>query len=67
MSIEIEVGLENATKAPKITEELQLEAPAPTGFANPKVKRGLILGGIVGFKGWKRRNILRWLRCPTGN
>src|SRR6266478_3319901 len=47
MSIEIEVGLENATKAPRITEELQLEAPAPTGFANPKVKRGLILGGIV--------------------
>src|SRR6266403_139023 len=47
MSIEIEVGLENATKAPRITEELELEAPAPTGFANPKVKRGLILGGIV--------------------
>src|SRR6266478_3789856 len=48
MSIEIEVGLENATKAPKITtEELELEAPAPKGFANPKVRRGLILGGIV--------------------
>ena len=47
MSIEIEVGLENATKAPKVTEELELEAPAPKGFANPKVRRGLILGGIV--------------------
>src|SRR5882762_1316638 len=47
MSIEIEVGLENATKAPKVTEELQLEVPAPKGFANPHVKRGLILGGIV--------------------
>src|SRR6266446_2544874 len=47
MSIEIEVGLENATKAPKVIEELELEAPAPKGFANPKVRRGLILGGIV--------------------
>src|SRR5712664_3321363 len=47
MSIEIEVGLENATKAPKVTEELELEVPAPKGFANPKVRRGLILGGIV--------------------
>jgi membrane fusion protein (multidrug efflux system) len=47
MSIEIEVGLENATKAPKVTEELLLEEPAPKGFANPKVKRALILGGTV--------------------
>ena len=47
MSIEIEVGLENAAKAPKVTEELQLEAPAPKGLAHPKVRRGLILGGIV--------------------
>src|SRR5712664_1593164 len=47
MRIEIEVGLENATKARKITEELELEVPAPKGFANPKVRRGLILGGIV--------------------
>src|SRR5713226_4116015 len=47
MSIEIEVGLENATKAPKVTQELELETPAPKGFANPKVRRGLILGGIV--------------------
>src|SRR6266852_4819408 len=47
MSIEIEVGLENATKAPKVTEELLLETPAPKGLANPNVRRGLILGGIV--------------------
>src|SRR6267142_629840 len=47
MSIEIEVGLENATKAPKVTEELSLEAPAPKGFANPNVRRALLLGGTV--------------------
>src|SRR5258708_3968838 len=47
MSIEIEVGLENAAKAPKVTEELELEAPARKGLANPNVRRGLILGGIV--------------------
>ena len=37
MSIEIEVGLENASKAPKVTEELPLEAPPAKGLANPKV------------------------------
>jgi membrane fusion protein, multidrug efflux system len=47
MSIEIEVGLENAAKAPRVIEELPLEVPPPKGFANPNVKRGLILGGIV--------------------
>jgi membrane fusion protein (multidrug efflux system) len=46
MSIEIEVGLENAVKAPRITEELLLEEP-PKGLANPKVKRLLIAGGAV--------------------
>jgi membrane fusion protein (multidrug efflux system) len=47
MSIEIEVGLENATNAPRITEqELGLEEP-PKGLANPKVKRLLIGGGAV--------------------
>ena len=55
MSIEIEVGLENATKAPRVTEELQLEEPsAPKGLANPKVRRlllgagALVLAAIVG-------------------
>jgi len=47
MSIEIEVGLENAAKAPRITEEeLRLEE-TPKGFANPKVRRALLAGGVV--------------------
>ena len=46
MSIEIEVGLENAAKAPRITEELMLEE-APKGLANPKVRRLLFAGGAV--------------------
>src|SRR5580704_14426547 len=47
MSIEIEVGLENATKARPMVEEVPLEKEAPKGFANPKVQRLAILGGIV--------------------
>jgi len=47
MSIEIEVGLENATKVPPVTtEELRLEEP-PKGLANPKVRRMLFAGGAV--------------------
>jgi membrane fusion protein (multidrug efflux system) len=46
MSIEIEVGLENASKVPPVTEELPLEE-APKGLANPKVRGALILGGTV--------------------
>jgi membrane fusion protein (multidrug efflux system) len=46
MSIEIEVGLENASKVPRIIEELPLEEP-PKGLANPKVQRLLIAGGAV--------------------
>jgi membrane fusion protein (multidrug efflux system) len=46
MSIEIEVGLERATKAPKVTEQLPLEE-APKGLANPKVKRLLFAGSAV--------------------
>jgi membrane fusion protein, multidrug efflux system len=47
MSIEIEVGLENAAKVPRATEELRLEEP-PKGFANPKVRRLLAaLGAVV--------------------
>src|SRR5215467_14415462 len=49
MSVEIEVGLENATKLPKITEELSLEEEAPKGLANPKTKRLLFAGGAVLF------------------
>jgi len=47
MSVEIEVGLENASKAPKFTtEELRLEEP-PKGLANPKTKRLVIGAGAV--------------------
>jgi len=47
MSVEIEVGLENAAKAPRITEEeLRLEE-TPKGLANPKVRRLLAAGGAV--------------------
>src|ERR1700676_2226139 len=47
MSIEIEVGLENATKVRPVMEEMPLEKEAPKGFANPKVQRLAILGGVV--------------------
>jgi membrane fusion protein (multidrug efflux system) len=46
MSVEIEVGLENATKAPRVPEEFSLEE-TPKGLANPKVRRLLIGGGAV--------------------
>src|SRR5882762_9531607 len=46
MSIEIEVGFENATKVPRVAEELSLEE-APRGLANPNVRRLLIAGGAV--------------------
>jgi membrane fusion protein (multidrug efflux system) len=46
MSIEIEVGLENAAKAPRVVEELHVQE-APKGLANPKVRRALIIGGAV--------------------
>src|SRR2546429_3212990 len=46
MSVEIEVGFENATKGPREIQELSLDEP-PKGIANPKVKRLLIGGGAV--------------------
>ena len=46
MSVEIEVGLENATKVPRMAEELQLEE-TPKGLANPKVQRLLMAGGAL--------------------
>src|SRR5260370_28379195 len=46
MSVEIEIGLENASKVPLGMEELSLEE-TPKGLANPKVKRVLIGGGAV--------------------
>src|SRR5947208_2188402 len=46
MSVEIEVGSENATKVPRGLEELSLEE-TPKGLANPKARRLLIGGGAV--------------------
>ena len=46
MSVEIEVGLENATKGSVERMELPLEEP-PKGLANPKVRLLLIAGAIL--------------------
>jgi len=46
MSIEIEVGLENASRVKPSIEELKLEPP-PKGLANPKTRAMLFGGGIV--------------------
>lgn len=46
MSIEIEVGLENAAKVKPLVE-VPLEEKPPKGLANPKVRRLLITGGAV--------------------
>jgi membrane fusion protein (multidrug efflux system) len=47
MSIEIEVGLENATKARPVAEDVPLEKETPKGLANPKMQRLTIVGGVV--------------------
>ncbi|HKF24404.1 MAG TPA: HlyD family secretion protein [Candidatus Acidoferrum sp.] len=46
MSVEIEVGLENASKVKTTVEELKLEPPQK-GLANPKTKRLLFAGGAL--------------------
>jgi membrane fusion protein, multidrug efflux system len=46
MSIEIEVGLENAPRVPLLLEEIPAKE-SPKGFRNPKVQRLLIAGAIV--------------------
>src|ERR1700737_4634365 len=46
MSVEIEVGLENATEVGPVPEEFLLEEP-PKGLKNPKVQRLLAVGGLV--------------------
>ena len=46
MSIEIEVGLENAAKAPKVAEELPLPEQPPKGL-NRTARRLLAVGGAV--------------------
>ncbi len=46
MSIELEVGLENAPKI-KLDEELLLGEPKPKGLANPKTQKLLLAGGAA--------------------
>src|ERR1700751_2750877 len=46
MSVEIEVGLENASKVKTTVEELKLKPPQK-GLANPRTKRLLFAGGLV--------------------
>src|SRR6202048_5002203 len=46
MSVEIEVGLENATKVGPVPEEFLLEEP-PKGLKSPRVRRLLVVGGLV--------------------
>lgn len=45
MSIEIEVGLENAARVPHVP--VKIEEQAPKGLANPKIRLLLIIGGAV--------------------
>ena len=47
MSIEIEVGLENASKVRPSTEELKLDEPKRKGLANPRTRMLLFAGAIV--------------------
>jgi membrane fusion protein (multidrug efflux system) len=47
MSVEIEVGLENATRLKPETQEIPLDEPPKKGLANPNVRRLLMVGGIV--------------------
>ncbi len=47
MSVEIEVGPENATKVRPLSEEVPLEKEEPKGLANPKMQRLAMLGGAV--------------------
>ena len=46
MSIEIEVGLENAARVKPAVEEIRLDEP-PKGLANPNVRGLLVIGGVV--------------------
>jgi membrane fusion protein (multidrug efflux system) len=46
MSVEIEVGLENAARVKPLPESIAAEPP-PKGFASPKIRRWLLIGGVV--------------------
>src|SRR6266700_3076127 len=45
MSVEIEVGLENAARVPRITEEELALEETPKGLASPRIRRLLYAGG----------------------
>src|SRR5262245_38606836 len=47
MSVEIEVGLENASKVPVERIDLPLDEPPKKGLSSPKVRRALIGSGAV--------------------
>jgi membrane fusion protein (multidrug efflux system) len=46
MSVEIEVGLENAARVKPLPEPVAVEPP-PKGLANPRLRRWLLIGGVV--------------------
>ena len=46
MSVEIEVGFENATRVKAAPQEIFMEEP-PKGLKNPKVRSLLVVGGLV--------------------
>jgi len=47
MSVEIEVGLENAARVPRVTEEELALEETPKGLASPRIRRLLYTGGTV--------------------
>jgi membrane fusion protein (multidrug efflux system) len=47
MSVDIEVGPENAVKARQVVEDVPIEKEQPKGLANPKMQRLAIIGGVV--------------------
>jgi membrane fusion protein (multidrug efflux system) len=47
MSVETEVGPENATRMRPAVEDVPLEKETPKGLANPKMQRMAIVGGVV--------------------
>jgi membrane fusion protein (multidrug efflux system) len=47
MSIELEVGLENAPEVPVMLEEPPVPVETPKGLKNPKVRRALIAGVLL--------------------
>lgn len=47
MSVEIDIGLENASKPRPVIEDEQPRKEQPKGLANPKMQRLAIIGGVV--------------------